>query len=93
MESITEKMGRVEVGGSIDEALRFGKAMRDALLTDREAFEKLSVDQQERALTRAFDVFDLLREIDVLLHARLLPLQVAHRNATALSRLPGEKSH
>jgi hypothetical protein len=93
MENVTEKMDSVEGGNCIDEALRHGRAMRDALLTEREAFETLSVEQQERALFRAFDVFEVLGDIEMLLRARMLPRQVAHLKATALSRLPGEQSH
>jgi hypothetical protein len=87
--NVTEKMSGVEVG--IDEALRIGKVMRDALLAEWEGLEKLDVEQMAMALTRHFDVLELLGEIDLLLRARVLPLQVAHHKATLLSRPPGDK--
>jgi hypothetical protein len=89
MEPVTKKRGSVEVG--INEALRVGRMMRDGLLTEWGAIEALSVEQLDMALTRWFDVLALLSEIELLLGARMAPLQLAYHKATLLSRPPGDK--
>jgi hypothetical protein len=91
MKSVTDKMDSVEVGNGIDEAMRSGKAMRDVLLAEWEGLEKLSVEQQDSALARCFEVLELFSEIHALLLKRMHPLMLAHHKAKLLSRPPGDK--